>query len=392
MTQLALETLRGVMTQIAPVPPGIDPGRLVLWQERGKFSYEAVRSVIGASIQALNEERAMAWADMLCLTDEQGIWYMNGGAVEPAAMTMGDQRPPLVRGNNAGHMIDLQVWSLGFGGSARKLADMTESQLVGSVVGLATALRDRFDYNILNRAMTSTQVLLGTSGYALGFCDGSPTAASGGPSYAPPKWNGVTFYEDHNHYAGYNLSTPKTFGDMFDGLALLVAEHGLPLNTDFKIMVSETDVTTIRALANYVMPVNNVSPDRGGLTSGNIFYEGGSVGPIPASGGRYIGAYNTAFGFAQLYATPRIPTGYAFLYRPGPAFASNNALALRYRSDPGYGYGARITEIPDFTTTFPIREIDVEDEYGVSAGKNRYAGAVGYLVAGGTFVNPVISL
>jgi hypothetical protein len=391
MTQTALQSLHGVMTQIAPVPPGIDPARLVLWETRGKFSYEYVRSVIGATLQSLNEERAIAFGDAIALTVDQAVWYMNGGSVEPANITMGKTRPQLVRGNNAGHMIDLIVWSLGFGGDPRTLSDMTESQLIGGVVSLATSLRDRFDYSIFWRALTNTEVALGTSGYSVGFCDGSPNAGSGGPSYAPPKWNGKTFYEDHNHYLAYNLSTPKTFADCLDGVASTVAEHGLPLNTDFKVYVSEADVASYRALANYVMPITNVSLDRGGLTSGNIFYEQGSVGSIPQSGGRYIGSYNTAYGFAQLYATPRIPTGYGWMYRPGPAFAANNALAVRYR--PEIGFGVRINEIPDYSTTFPIREIDAEDEYGVSAGKNRYAGACYFLGAGATtYVNPTIAL
>lgn len=390
MTQNALETIRGVMTKIAPVPPGIDPARLVLWEQRGKFSYEQVRALIGASIQALNEERALAWGDMIALTAESAVWYMNGGAVEPSNVTMGRSRPALVRGNNAGHSIDLQVWALAFGGTSRDLEDMTESQLVGGVVGLATALRDRFDYSVLWRALTNTEVGLGDSGYSVGFCDGSPNAGSGGPAYAPPKWNGKTFYEDHNHYIAVNSAT-YDYGDAIDQVAFTVAEHGLPINTDFKVYVSESDVATIRDLDNYVMPVNNVSPDRGGLTSGNIFYEGGSVGPIPASGGRYIGSYNTAYGFGQLYATPRIPTGYGLLYRPGAAFAANNALAVRYR--PSTGYGVRINEIPDYSTTFPVKEIDVEDEFGVSAGKNRYAGAAFYWGNGVTeYINPSISL
>lgn len=390
MTQNALESLRGVMTQIAPVPPGIDPARLVLWEQRGKFSYEQVRAIIGANIQALNEERALAWGDMTALTAESAVWYMNGGAVEPVNITMGRSRPPLVRGNNAGHSIDLQVWSLAFGGSARDFEDMTESQLVGGVMGLVTALRDRYDFSILTRALNSTEISLGSSGYSVGFCDGSPNAGSGGPAYAPPKWNGKTFYEDHNHYIAVN-SASYSLADAIEQVAFTVAEHGLPLNTDFKIYVSEADVTLYRALANYVMPVNNVSPDRGGLTSGNIFYEGGSVGPIPASGGRYIGAYNTAYGFGQLYATPRIPTGYGLLYRPGEAFAANNALAVRYR--PSTGYGVKINEIPDNNTTFPIKEIDVEDEYGVSAGKNRYAGAAFEWANGAVvYAQPTISL
>ena len=58
MTQTALETIQGVMTQIAPVPVGIDPARLVLWEEKGNFSYEYVRSVFGAAVQSLKIGRA----------------------------------------------------------------------------------------------------------------------------------------------------------------------------------------------------------------------------------------------------------------------------------------------------------------------------------------------
>lgn len=385
MTQTALETIRGVMTQIAPVPAGIDPARSLLWGERGEYDYAYCRSVIGAATQGLNEERAVAWGDLIALTTEQAIWYMNGGKVGPVDKTMGRSRPPQHRGFNAGHMIDLSVWSDSFGGDRRDFEDMTESQLIGSVTGLITGFRDRFDYEILNRALTSAHIALGSAGYNVGWCDADTTV-----KYAPPKFAGKVFYEDHNHYAGYNLSTPKTFDDVITGLALLVAEHGLPVNKDFKILVSEADVTTIRALTNYVMPVANVTIDRGGATTGNQFFEAGSVGSIPNSGGRYIGAYNTAYGFGQLFATYRIPTGYVLLYRPGESFAANNALALRYRKSTGYGL--KILEIPDETTTFPVKEIDLEDEYGVGAGKNRYAAAAGYLVAGGTWADPTISM
>lgn len=389
MTQTALETIQGVMTTIAPVPVGIDPARLVLWEEKGNFSYEYVRSVFGAAVQALNEERAIAWGDLIALTTEQAVWYMNGGKVGATTKTMGRSRPPQHIGFNAGHQIDLWVYSDSFGGSARDLEDMTESQLIGGVVGIITGFRDRFDYSILNRALTSAENQLGSSGYDVGWCDASPGGGTTGPKYAPRKYNGKVFYEDHNHYVGYD-SASKTFADCLEGAALLVAEHGLPINTDFKVYLSETDIATYRALANYVMPVDNVREDRGGLTTGNIFFEEGTVGPIPNSGGRYIGTYNTAYGFGQLFAIPRIPTKYGFLYRPGAPFAANNALALRYRESTGYGL--RILEVPDITTTFPVKEIDFEDEWGVSAGKTREAGASYYLVSGGTWVDATVSL
>lgn len=397
MTQTALESIRGVLTQIAPLPIGIDATRFALWEARGKFSYEQVRSTLGAAIQALNEERVMAWGDWICLTKEQAIWYMNGGAVQPAEVTMGKSRPPLVFGNNASHMIDLKVWSLGIGGDGRTFEDMTESQLIGSIVGLVTALRDQFDQQLINRAFDSTDNLLGTNGYDVGWCNASPLAGSGGPKYAPPKWNGKVFYEDHDHYLAVNSSATNpatsanyTYGDGLSLLAALVGEHGLPMATYFKVFCSEADVDVIQLQNRYVLPVDNINVDRGGLTTGNIYYEQGVVGTTPNSGGRYIGSVNTSYGFGRIFSIPRIPTGYAHLYRPGTPFAANNALAIRYRESTGFG--VLLKEIPDFNTTFPIKEIDVEDEYGISAGVNRYAGASMEFGAGvTTYADPTIS-
>src|SRR5258707_1492037 len=105
MSQTALEVIQGVMTQIAPVPVGIDPARLVLWEQPGKFSYEYCRSVIGASVQALNEERAIAWAALLALTTESAIWYMNGGKVTQVPKTIGRSRPTQKPGFNSAHTI-----------------------------------------------------------------------------------------------------------------------------------------------------------------------------------------------------------------------------------------------------------------------------------------------
>lgn len=397
MTQTALESIRGVLTQIAPLPPGIDANRLAIWAERGMFNYEQVRATVGAAIQALNEERAMAWGDLISLTTEQHVLYMNGGAVQPAEITMGKSRPPQVFGFNAGHMVDLQVWALSVAGDTRTLEDMTEAQLIGTIVGAATAFRDAFDQRLVNRMFSSSENLLGTNGYDVGWCDASPNAGTGGPKFAPPKYNGQVFYEDHNHYISVNSSSTNpatgsayTYGDALNSAAAKIGEHGLPMNTYFKAYVAEADVDLIQNQNKYVLPVDNINVDRGGLTTGNIYYEQGVVGSVPNSGGRYVGSINTRFGFGRLFAIPRIPTAYFSMYRPGAPFAANNALTVRYRKSTGFG--VLLKEIPDFTTTFPIKEIDVEDENGISCGTNRYAGTACEFGAGvASYADPTIS-
>jgi hypothetical protein len=139
-----------------------------------------------------------------------------------------------------------------------------------------------------------------------------------------------------------------------------------------------------------VKPVNNIQIiDRGGSTSGSQYFENGLILAAPAVGGRYIGAYDTGFGPVGIKATNRIPQGYVFMYKSYGVMDPRNPLGVRIH--PDFGFGFRLMEIPSWETTWPVKEIDIEVEYGISCGVNRTIGAAGYLVAGGTWVDPVIN-
>jgi len=379
MPQTAHETILGVLTQNAPVPPGIDPGRLVLWQQRMGYSYQELRGTLGGAIQEVNLEMFSSWGDMFYATPEQAVWYPNGGDVVEFKQVSGGARVPLVHGFQAGHMIPLNPWGLGVGGDWRTIADLTMPRILAQAKGIIAAGRDLFERAMLNRFFDNTEQILGSTGYNVPFCNGSP----GTVKYAPMKWGGYTFDYTHNHYISVSTASinpitgsawggTPTYGDGLDALAFLIAEHGFMGN--YKAMISEADVSTVRALPNYVQPVSTIPwMDRGGLTSGPIFAEQKEYGSIVAMGTRYVGAYNSAYGLIDLYANTRIPAHYAGLYRPGSTLNPANALAVRYR--PEFGLGFKILDIPDETTTFPIKEIDIEFEFGVSCGQNREAGA-----------------
>lgn len=384
-------TIRGVLASNAPLPAGLDGARIALWQLRSGNTYEQVRSMLGAGFQQYNEEMITAWGDAITTTTEGEYLYPNGGTLIPFEQLSGLSRVPLVKGYNAGHSLDLAVYGQGIGGTWREFEDMTEAQLIASVRGIVQAGRNLFDRSIFVRAFTPTDNLLGTNGYDVGFANGSPLSGSGGPAYAPPAWGGQTFPITHNHYIAVNSSvSSQNLGDLLDQLALTLNHHGLA--GPYKAYVSEADVTTYRALTSYVLPVDDINViDRGGATTGAQFFDPGTaIGATVNTGGRYIGAYNGAYGIVRLYATYRIPTLYVWMYMPGPALSPLNAIGVRYRSTVGLGF--RIVEIPDFNTTFPVKEIDVEIEFGVSSGPNRYAAAVGQLRAGSTtYQIPVIA-
>jgi hypothetical protein len=383
MTQSAHETILGVLTQNAPVPVGIDPARLVVWEQRMGFSYQQLRGVIGGAIQEHNVEMFAAWGDAFYATPDQSVWYPQGGDVIEFEELAGGARPNPVKGGQAGHMIPMSVWGKAIGGDWRTLADMTMPRILASMKGIIAAGRDLFDRRLLNRVFDPTEYLLGATGYDVPFCNGSPGGGTTGPNYAPLKWGGYTFDFDHNHYlavtaATTNPVTGAAFGASVDyglgleAIAFLVAEHGLTGN--FKALISEADVTTIRALKNYVQPMSTIPwGDFGGRTAEPKYGEPKEYGSIPATGNRYVGCYNSAYGLIDLFANTRIPVHYAVCYRPGSVLNPTNALAVRYR--PEWGLGFKVLDIPNEETTFPVKEIDIEFEFGVSCGQNREAAA-----------------
>lgn len=386
------ESIRGILTtRNYQLPVGLDGTRLAQWQLRDGSTYAETRALIAAAFDGYNEEALTVWDDLITVTPEDHFEYPNGGTViEMVKRVSGETRPPLVSGFTTGHMIDLAIWWQGIGGDEYFFRDARRPTILASVSGLAQSGRNLFDKALLVRAMTTTENLLGTNGYDVPFCNGSP----GTLKFAPQQWNGQVFQDTHNHYLAFD-SGSKTYDDVFTSLAQTVNEHGH--NGPYTAFVSEGDVPTIRALTNYIKPVNNINIiDRGGLTTGAQYFENGLILSTPPTGTRYIGAYDTGYGTVALRATYRIPSiinntnGYVFLYKSYGSTDARNPLAVRYHPDMGFGF--RIKEIPSYDTTWPVKEIEVETEYGISCGINRTVGACAEIGSGvSTYQNPTIN-
>lgn len=381
--------IRGVLTTANhALPAGLDGTRIAQWRLRDGRSYEEVRAQIANGFDDYNEETLAAFGDMVTVTDLDYFEYPNGGTLIAMNPISSGSKSDSVKGFTVGHMIDLIPYQQSVGGDWRYFRDTREPVILATIRAIVQAGRNLFDKSMLTRAMTTTENKLGSSGYDVPFCNGNPNSGSGGPSYVPPQWNGKVFDETHTHYLGYDSGNSKTFADVLSGLAATINEHGH--DGPYHTFISETDVTTFRGLTDYVKPVNNISIiDRGGLSSGAIYYENGTILAQPAVGGRYIGAYDTGYGCVFLRATNRVPTGYVSMYKSYGQLDPRNPLGVRIH--PDFGFGFRVMEIPSWETTWPVKRIDVEIEYGISCGVNRTIGAAGYLVSGGAWANPTIN-
>ncbi len=388
------QAFHGVLAANQPIPAGIDGGRLALVALKGNITYEQLRAMIGAGAQSFNEEMVTALGDLFYPTTKIDIKYPNGGTLPTLEATSGGARASLIRANVIGHMIDRQVYTYAIGGDWRAMEDADPEYILAEVRAGNQMLRNLWESKLLTRMLNNSENALGaTPGYDVGWCDGST-----GLQYAPEQWGGQVFLATHQHYTAYDstVTNPVTGVNytLFDAINLTaknISEHGVV--GLYKAYVSESNVQAITALSQFVRLVrlSGTVIDKGGLTTGNIYTRDGEMGATPGMGGRPIGSIQTDYGEVELVATYRIPSGYGTMYRPGAQGNVQNALAVNYR--PSFGLGVKILEIPDFNTTFPLKEVDLELEFGVSCGASRFAGAAWQFGSGnaGVYSNPTIS-
>jgi len=394
------QAFQGVLAANQPIPAGLDGGRLALIALKGNMTYQQVRAIIGAGAQSFNEELITATGDLFYPTTDPAVIYANGGTLPDMEVTSGGARPSLIRANIIGHMIDRQVFTYAIGGDWRAFEDMAPENIYADVRAGSQMARNRWEKSILTRMLNHNENALGTApGYDVGWCDGSTLDGSTpGLQYAPPQVQGQVFLSTHQHYTAYDstqtnpaTSALYTFYDALNLTAKNISEHGVP--GPYKAYVSEASVSTIALLSQYVRYVrlSQVQIDRGGSTTGAQYFRDGEYGATPMMGGRPVGSIQTDYGEVELLATYRIPAGYFTMYRPGPQGNQMNALAIWYR--PSFGLGLKILEKPDWNSTFPLAEVDLELEFGVSCGNSRFAGAAAWFSSGngGTYLNPTIS-
>ncbi len=149
--------------------------------------------------------------------------------------------------------------------------------------------------------------------------------------------------------------------------------------------MSRADIATLTALTKWVEIIDSVISviDRAGATSGAQFMTTGD-----RTMGR-IGYFQSDYGLIEVLATARVPTGYVSLSKSYGQLDSRNPLVVRVF--PGEGFGIRV--VPETTPDddIPVKQLDVDFEFGVGVGMDRTNGTVGFLVAGGSYVNATIS-
>lgn len=360
------------------LPTGWDATRLTQWATRDGITYGELANQLALALGDFNQQMVTDWGWLFSLTEEFAMEYEQGGAVTVMPEITDVDKPEAIHGTTIGHMIDLRVYGQGVGGTKRYFRDSRSAKINAAISTLVRRGRWRFETKLLTRWFTNTENAIGSAGYDVPFVRGT----GGVVDYAPPAYDGEAFTTAHDHYLGVD-SDSKTSADVLDEMAETLQEHGFV--PPFTAMVSRSDIALYMALTSWVQIVDPVVQviDRGAEATGNQFYTAGQR----AFG--MLGYYQSEYGLVEVRYTSRVPTGYAAMCKSFGQLATQNPLAVRVH--PNVGFGAYV--VPETTPDddYPVKQLDVEMEFGVGVGGDRCNGAAAFLDASGTWTNPTIS-
>lgn len=361
------------------LPAGVDGTRLAEWAMRDGITYGQLVQQVALAVGDANEQMIAKWGFLFSITEEIMMEYETGGAVAEMDELTDTDKPIAVAGATIGHMLPLRYYGNGIGGTKRYFRDARSAKIRAGISTLVRRGVWRFEKKLLTRFFTNTEETIGSSGYSVPFVRGS----GGSIDFIPLPFDGETFDSSHDHFIGYDSDTnPKTMADVLEGLASTLAEHGH--EAPYTALVSRDDIALFAALTNKVVLVEGVLQIlRGGATSGPQYFAAGQQTLMR------IGSYQSSLGLIELVASARIPTGYVGMTKSYGQLDSRNSLAVRVH--PARGFGLAVVPETTQDVEFPIKQLDVDFEFGIGVGMDRTNGAAGYLSTSGSWANPSIT-
>lgn len=361
------------------LPTGWDGTKLAEWEMRDGVPYGEMATLLSQAIGDFNAEMVRDWGWLFSLTEELAMEYEQGGSASEMPEITELQKPEAVSGTTIGHMLPLTPYGRGIGGSKRYFRDARMAKISADLAVLIRQARWRFEKKLLNRWFTNTENLIGAAGYDVPFVRGT----GGAIDYAPPAYSGEAFTTAHNHYVGVD-SASKDSEDVLEELAETLHEHGH--TAPYDAMVADADKSLYSALTNWVQIVDPIvqTIDRGAASTGSQYF---------AAGTRefgMLGYYNSpTYGLVRVRSNYRVPTGFAGMCKSYGQLDARNPLAVRVHPDVGFG----VYIVPETTLDddYPVKQLDVEFEFGAGVGMDRTNGAAARLVSGGAWANPTIS-
>lgn len=363
------------------VPPGIDTGELYRYQLETGLTDSEVITLATTMIGMANEEVVAGYGGMIYFTRNDHSIYRQGSGTATMTPMVGEfVNPDPVRGQQTGHMYVRHDFedSVELGQMFKKRGD--PAAFINSVQEIADRWKNRVDYEIINRALNSAEVLIGTQGYSVPWAIGSGQNVN----YVPPAFYGKTFDSTHTHFNIANTSSSETWATLITLMAANLREHGY--NGTLTLLVNQADALTISALANFARVIPGNIQINSGNSGAPIYTTAGEVSGVP---GQLVGFYiDPVQGMVEVRWHQRMPAGYGFMFQSFGNGAERNPLAIRV--DPE-GFGLMVQPRLEPTYSRRVEALRFMGTFGVSI-NHREGAAAGQIGAGVVaFANPVVT-
>lgn len=335
-------------------------------------TFEAMLAEIRQGLQMFNVGSLLGmtnYGGMIAVQDTPEVEYAVGttaGVEEFVEYKPADPR----RGQTTGHMIGLKTWNRTLGWTMLYLMKARQSQLDADLRSAFLDIGVQWQQRALTRFFKSTADTLGSTGKSVPLADGGTADANYVP-YTSPR--GDTFTSSHNHF----LRQAATLTDALVIAAIKeVWHHGH--NGPYTIIIPEADISTWQALSNFRIPT---WADLNYLSNATVRAD------LPGIENDIFGYYESPYGLARVWATPRLPTGYYGVFKSYGAGDARNPLRVRF--DPKFGLGWNLA--PGMFINAPQYLAVMMAQFDFGIGQDRTNGVCVYNFASGNYVDPTIS-
>lgn len=365
------------------VPNGVDANALLRFEMQDGMTAEDVIGYAANEIGRINQELLQQYGGLITVTQRPSARYRQGDGdrtMTPRATEFAEPDP--VRGDKIGHMLIIDDYHDANAWSNKYLKRAVREDVRDDIMEVIDRWRNRVDYEVISRALSSTEYAVGSAGYSPGWAIGSGSSLN----YIPPQWRGYTHSSSHSHYLRTNASmSSSNTATMLKNMAKELAHHG---HTGRKVaLVSEADLDIYLGLEGKSLVV--YKPTEFVLHAGasDVTTISGELQGIP---GELFAYYQTSYGIVELRYHERIPSGYIFMSKSYGVNASQNGLAIR--TDPHIGgFGLYLNPQLSQSLVPSLEQLKFEATHGLNV-NDRTNGVAAQIASGGTsYETPDIS-
>lgn len=363
------------------LPTGIDAGELMRFQMQEGMTAAEVIGLAATVIGEVNVAIEQRWGGLFYITEQMTAQYRQktGSARKTPTNSEFTTADP-VRGGRIGHMLPREDYTDTIAWSEEFLRRASRELIRLDIDEISDSWYNRLDSQIIERALTTTEQLIGSAGYSPGWAIGTGMNLN----YIPPQYRAYTFDSTHTHFIKTNaaISTTNTISTLIL-MAAQLSHHGF---SGRKVaIVAEVDAAYYTGMTGFIAII---PAEFRAITGGSaaLTLATGEVEGIP---GETLGYVMTPSGIVEIRAHERIPTGYLWMTKSFGVNNPRNGLAIW--TENGVGFGLRPDPQVSRSIMPKLEAVFFKATHGVGVG-DRLNGVAAQITTGGTtYVNPTIS-